>query len=84
MAGSHIGFAGLVSLAQYGINAVQMADVIFLLRNRARLKLHLRALRQFDRFQWSEYAAFINRMDRFHALLLPYRWLRCQFLPCAR
>jgi hypothetical protein len=28
-------------------------------------------IRQFDLFQWSEYTAFIDCMDRLHAVLLP-------------
>ena len=67
VAGSHIMFAGLITFAQYGVNAIQTGVTIFLRHNRAGLKLYFRALRQFDRFKRAEYAALIDRMDRLHA-----------------
>jgi hypothetical protein len=80
MSGSHIVFAGLIAFLQDGLNAIQTSVTIFLVWNRARLKLHFCAVRQIYRFQRSEHTFFIHRMDRFHALLLPYLWQRGQFL----
>ena len=80
MARRYIVFPGLITFAQYGVDDVQTAVTILQFRNRARLKLHFRALRQFDRFQWSEHAPLIHRMNRLHATSLPPRWRQCQFL----
>jgi len=74
MAGSYIAFPGLVTFAQYGVNAVQTAIAVFRLRNRARLKFHFGALRQLGRLQWSKHAAFIDCMDCLHVLPVPCRW----------
>lgn len=82
MAGGNVWFAGLVAFAQNGVNAIQLGITIFRSRNRTRLELHLSALRQFDRFQRPEYAAFINCMDCLHDLLLPCRSRQSQFLLC--
>jgi hypothetical protein len=76
----HIVFSGLVTFTQNGVNAFETAIMIFHLRNWARLKFHLGALRQFDCFQRPEHAAFIDCMDRLHVLLLPCRWPQGQFL----